>query len=97
MSNPIQFSWDPRKAAENEKKHRLSFSVAKLVFSDPLARSAPDRIEEGEQRWQTIGQIHGVVIVVAHTLTLNSDHEAIRLISARKADRNERKRYEESY
>ena len=97
MSNPIQFNWDPQKAIENEKKHRLSFSIATLVFSDPLAKSAQDRIEYGEQRWQTIGQVYGVVIVVAHTLTLNPDHEAIRIISARKADRSERKRYEESY
>lgn len=95
MLTPYPCTWDPQKAAENERKHQLSFSVAALVFSDPLARSTPDRVENGEQRWQTIGQVNGVVIVVAHTLTIYSDHENIRIISARKAGRSERKSYEE--
>ncbi|MDP0886276.1 BrnT family toxin, partial [Klebsiella pneumoniae] len=54
-----------------------------------------DRIENGEYRWQTIGVVHGIVVIlVAHTIRFESGNEIIRIISARKADRKERSRYE---
>lgn len=70
------------------------------VFLDPLHISVQDRIEVGEQRWQTVGQINGLaVVLVAHTFTeegpLDEPVEVIRIISARPATRKERKRYEE--
>ena len=59
-----------------------------------------DRIENGEQRWQTLGRIDGLaVVLVAHTFTeespMSDPVEVIRIISARPATRKERKRYEE--
>ncbi|KQP10275.1 hypothetical protein ASF28_03725 [Methylobacterium sp. Leaf99] len=93
----IRFAWDPAKAESNRLKHRITFEVASRVFADPYASSLQDRIEDGEHRWQTIGLVDGVTIVlVAHTI-LDADDgtEIVRIISARRADRQERRRYEQ--
>ena len=91
------FTWDRVKAATNLGKHGVSFETAQLVFADPFALSDQDRIEGGEHRWQTIGMVGGVLVVmVAHTLTDHDDgDETIRIISARAATSAERKRYEQ--
>jgi hypothetical protein len=82
----------------------VSFETAARVFDDPLHLSVQDRIENGEKRWQTLGQVGGVtVLLVAHTVTQEDPGEGtgdeavevVRIISAQKADRKERKRYEE--
>ena len=90
-----RFEWDPDKAERNLRKHGVSFEVASRVFVDPLALTVLDRVEAGEQRWQTIGLVDGVlVLLVAHTLRESeAGDEIIRLISARKAVPTERKRY----
>ena len=93
-----RFVWDPKKAQLNIKKHHVSFEQAIQVFSDPLSRSKQDRIENGEQRWITIGLSRGyVLLVVAHSVRLEQGgDEIIRIISARRADKGERLRYEAS-
>ena len=92
----LRFRWDEAKAAANERKHRIRFETAARVFADPFALSEQDRIEGGEYRWQTIGSIEGlVVLLVAHAV--NDEDEGthvITIISARRADRSERMRYE---
>lgn len=66
------------------------------MFDDPLHVSKQDRIEMGEQRWQTIGLVHGVVLLlVAHTYTEADGSVTVRIISARKTDRTERRIYEQ--
>ena len=73
----------------------MSFPTAARVFSDPYALVEQDRIENGEERWQTIGVVDGIVmLLVAHTVREQDDVEVIRIISARRADRKERRRYE---
>lgn len=90
-----RFEWDPTKAASNLRKHGVSFPIAARVFSDPYALVEQDRIENGEERWQTIGVVDGIVmLLVAHTVREQDDIEVIRIISARRADRKERRRYE---
>lgn len=90
------FEWDEAKNESNQRKHHLRFEEAINVFRDPLARSKQDRVEHGEERWQTIGSIRGIVlIVVAHTVSQGSE-EIFRIISARKATPSERIRYEEA-
>lgn len=94
------FTWDARKAAANLKKHGISFETASRVFIDPNAITMLDRIENGEERWQTIGRIDGqMMVLVAHTLWEENENgqdiETIRIISARKAERHERRTYEE--
>lgn len=91
------FSWDDAKDASNQRKHGVSFAVAQLVFDDSLHISRQDRIENGEQRWQTIGMVDGVVLLlVAHTWhEAESGEEHIRIVSARRATKLERKIYEQ--
>ena len=91
-----RFEWDPAKAANNLRKHGVSFQTAARVFADPYALVELDRIENGEERWQTVGVVEGVLLImVAHTVREQDDTEVIRVISARRANRRERRRYEE--
>ena len=91
------FSWDDSKNESNKRKHGLSFDAAKLVFDDPLHVTRKDRFENGELRWQTVGMAGDVVLLlVAHTWNeAESGEEHIRIISARRATKLERKIYEE--
>ena len=95
------FSWYDAKNASNQRKHGIGFNAAKLVFDDPLHVTRQDRTENGEQRWQTVGMAGGVVLLlVAHTwheaqANDRSDTEHIRIISARRATKLERKVYEQ--
>lgn len=97
----IRFAWDETKNRSNQRKHDgIAFEVAAQVFRDPLRLTRQDRIEDGEERWQTLGVVHGVtVLLVAHTITEDDDEgepvEVIRIISARRATPRERKRYEQ--
>lgn len=91
----MRFEWDPRKDALNLAKHGVSFEVARRVFDDPRHLSIQDRHIFGEERWQTLGLIGGIVVLlVAHTYREESDDEVIRIISARKATAHERQIYE---
>lgn len=78
-------------------KHRVSFETATRAFADPFLLTQQDRMENGEHRWQTIGMVEGhLVLLVAHTVGEDDDGtEVLRIISARKAEPKERKRYEQ--
>jgi len=80
----------------NREKHGISFELAQRVFNDPNHLSLQDRHEGGEERWQTLGLIgpHAVVLV-AHTYEDEHGEEIVRIISARKATRAERRLYDE--
>ncbi|MBU1170429.1 MAG: BrnT family toxin [Proteobacteria bacterium] len=91
----MKFLWDPVKNKINQAKHGVSFENAVLVFDDPYHLSMVDRIVDGEERWLTIGQIWGmVVLILAHTYKEEGGQEIVRIISARKATKKERKGYE---
>lgn len=93
----MRFEWDPAKAAANLIKHGVAFADAALVFDDPLQRSRQDRHEGGEERWQTLGMVSGVVLLlVAHTWRDEAEGEVIRIVSARRATRQERREYEQA-
>jgi hypothetical protein len=89
----MAWMWDPRKDASNQAKHGVSFELAVEVFEDPLHLSEPDPHPEGE-RWTTIGYAGPVMLFVVHTL-LEPDLASGRIISARRATKHERRRYEE--
>jgi len=90
--------WDENKNRINQKKHSLSFEIAQMVFDDPLHISIQDRHTEGEERWKTLGNIDGfTIILVAHTIKDSENNEIIRIISARKATKQELKHYEQTY
>jgi len=89
----MRFEWDPKKAATNLKKHRVTFQEAATVFGDPLAVTFQDPDHSGkEERQMTFGlSIQKRLIVVAHT----ERKDRTRIISARLMDRKERVIYEE--
>ena len=97
-----EFEWDPVKARTNFNKHRLDFSRAATVFTDPLAVTVPDE-EHGETNWRNPGQVDtmgkdyaGSYVRVVHTFAqLDKDRGRIRLISARKPTKAEIQNYEE--
>jgi hypothetical protein len=95
----IVFSWNESKNRTNLAKHKVGFELAALVFRDPLRLTRQDRIEDGEERWQTIGVAHGVtLLLVAHTFVEDTAEtgpvERVHIISARRATPRERKSYE---
>ena len=88
----MKFEWDDDKNALNLKKHGLSFEEACLIFEGPVFTRVDDRFDYGEERTISIGLIQSVVaVVVVHTDRAG----AIRIISARLANRNERRHYDE--
>jgi uncharacterized DUF497 family protein len=90
----MEFEWAPAKAAANLRKHKVSFNEAVTVFADFLSITAHDPDHSGEEtRYITIGRSnHKRLIMVAHA----ERRGTIRIISARKLTRSERRTYEES-
>jgi uncharacterized DUF497 family protein len=89
----MEFAWNPNKAALNLEKHGVSFQEATTVFNDPLSATFPDSDHSiQESRYIIIGMSgFGQLLVVAHI----DRGEKVRIISARKATRQERRFYEE--
>jgi uncharacterized DUF497 family protein len=91
----VRFEWDERKNASNVRKHGVDFFAAMLAFDDPMHITKQDREVDGEARWQTVGLVRGVLLLlVAHTIE-DEDEEVIRILSAREVDAHERRGYEE--
>ena len=89
----ISFSWDRTKAESNLKKHKISFEEAQTVFSDPNARMIFDpEHSDDEDRFILLGMSSGLrLLVVCHCYM--EDDMVMRIISARKANKNEQKQY----
>lgn len=87
----MNYQWDDNKAKANLKKHKVDFAEAVTVFGDDLAVTIEDDTPD-EERFVTIGaDALGRILVVVYTWR----GESIRLISARKATKTERKMYQE--
>ncbi len=87
----MEFEWDEIKRAKNLKKHDIDFEDALAIF-DGITIELPDKRKEyGEPRYRVIGMLEDVVIVVVYTPRKGQK----RIISARKANRYERKIYKE--
>ncbi len=92
------FDWDPNKAKANRKKHEIGFEHASTIFLDPKMITVFDtEHSEHEDRWATIGiDKNGSLLVVVHTFQqVDANSSRIRMISARKATKNEMKQYRE--
>jgi uncharacterized protein len=89
----VDFEWDQNKAITNINKHDVSFPEAATVFDDSLSVAFPDPDHSiGESRYVIIGMsVSGLLLVVSHTDRDN----CIRIISARRATRQEKRFYEE--
>ncbi len=92
--NP-EFSWDPEKAHANRQKHGVTFEEAATAFSDPASLTIPDPEHSvGEERYVLLGySTRERLLVVVHAELVEG---VIRLISARRATRHERRQYEET-
>lgn len=90
----LEFEWDPRKAASNLTKHSVSFEEAATVFGDPLGRIVADpRHSSEEERFVLLGLSCEKRLI---TVMYVDRSKAIRIISARRATRHERRDYEEA-
>lgn len=89
----MEFEWDPKKAAKNLRKHRVSFNEAATVFGDILGTTMPDPDHSlVEDRYITVGMSsRRRLVMVAHT----ERGERVRIISARELTQAEREAYEE--
>jgi uncharacterized DUF497 family protein len=88
----LSFEWDEEKARRNVRKHRVSFEEASTVFGDTLAVTIPDPLHsEEEDRFIVLGESHRRRLLV---VVFTERGENLRLISARVANRRERRDYE---
>jgi uncharacterized protein len=90
----LRFDWDPNKAEANLIKHEVSFEEAITVFADPLARIFADEEHSiDELREIIIGHSAGHQLILVNFTSID---DRVRIFSARKATRRERKDYEEN-
>ena len=88
----MELTWDEKKNEQNIKKHGVDFAEANQVFDSVLISSLDDSQDYGEDRWIAIGMLqNGTVVVVVFT---EEENDIIRMISMRKASKNEKERYE---
>jgi uncharacterized DUF497 family protein len=99
----MRYEWDERKNRQNQRKHGgISFELAVLVFEDEHRLIGLDRVDEtGEQRWHVLGVVSvepgfADVLFVVHVYREDEDgEEVIRIISARQANKDDYRRYQE--
>jgi len=88
----MQFDWDEAKNLENIRKHQIDFADVPEMFESPMLIEVDDRFDYGEDRWVGIGFLRNGVAVVVWT---ERQDDVIRVISARKANRYECKRFQQ--
>jgi hypothetical protein len=90
------FEWDASKAASNAAKHRVTFADATTAFVDPNGLDSEDIVHSGTEprRLRLARAASGNVLVIAYTRRVRRDGQITRIISARRASRNEKQRYE---
>ena len=93
MVNKVTFEWDDDKNEVNIVKHGVTFDEAKEIFAGPVFEFIDDRRAYGETRIAAIGVTKGIELTVIYTVR----NEVRRIISARRARRDERRTYHETY
>jgi len=89
----MKFEWDEAKNRSNIRKHGFDFADAPEVFRGPLLARPDTREDYGEERWIAMGLLKDRVVVLAFA---QRAEDVIRIISLRKADRNEREAFEKA-
>ncbi len=89
----MRFQWDEEKNARNIRKHGFDFADAWEVFQNALISRIDSREDYGEDRWHGIGVLQGRTVVVVFA---ERDPDIVRIISLRKANKNEKKQYEKA-
>ncbi len=85
----MKFEWDESKRLSNIRKHGIDFSDVPAIFDGSIVTVEDERFDYGEQRFVTFGLLQGHVVAVVHT----ESYDYIRIISTRKATKNEQKTY----
>ncbi|UXE59579.1 MAG: BrnT family toxin [Woronichinia naegeliana WA131] len=88
----MEIEWDNNKAASNLIKHKIDFEDAKNIFLDPNRLEREDKRDYNETRIQVIGIVNQVVLFIVYTKRNGKN----RIISARRANKNERRQYYQS-
>jgi len=89
----LDFEWDDEKRRANIRKHGIDFVAAARIFDDPFGHDEEERsMDYGEIRRKVIGYVAGELLTVVYS----QPGETVRIISARKASRGERRLYEEA-
>jgi uncharacterized protein len=89
----MKFKWNEIKNRENIRNYGIDFKDAEEVFSHPMLTNIDKRFDYREERWVRIGFLKGIIAVVVYLE--NDEKQEIRLLSARKATRNESQRFKE--
>lgn len=88
----MQFEWDEAKRVKNIVKHGIDFADVPQIFDSPMLNELDEFTDYGEDRWLGIGFLRNAVAVVVWT---ERQDDTIRIISARKANKYERQRFEQ--
>lgn len=88
----MHFEWDEKKNEINIRQHGIDFADVVDIFNYPMLVELDDRKNYGEERWTGIGLLQNRIAVVVYTERYQS---TIRIISARKANSHEHRRYQE--
>lgn len=91
----MKYVWDEKKNRTNISKHDIDFNDVIEIFENPMLVCIDNRTDYGEheERLLGIGLIKGIIVTIVYTE--NDEKKTIRIISARKADKNERKNFKE--
>ncbi len=89
----MEFEWDEDKKFKNWQKHGIDFAEAALMFENPIISQEDTRRDYGEKRFIAIGQYDGKYQMIVYTFR----NDKIRLISARKASEDEKRKYQARY
>lgn len=89
----MKYVWDEKKNRTNISKHDIDFNDVLEIFENPMLVCIDNRTDYGEERLLGIGLIKGIIVTIVYTE--NDEKKTIRIISARKADKNERKNFKE--
>lgn len=96
--NKLEFEWDDEKEKKNIRDHGIDFSTSAHVFADEYRIEKFDgKHSDGEDRYKVIGRINGYLTIVVVSYTMRQNDAVIRMISARKAEKHERKEYNGYY
>ncbi|MCP4284670.1 MAG: BrnT family toxin [Gammaproteobacteria bacterium] len=87
----MRFDWDDEKNERNIRNHKIDFEDAQNIFHSPMIIRLDNRKDYGEDRWIGTGFLGNLIVVAVYSAP---DNDTTRLISARKANQHERKRFE---
>ena len=85
----MRFEWDPAKRLVNLRRHGVDFEIVERVFEGPVLERRDDRFDYGETRWVAVGRVNTIELTVCYT----DRGDLRRVISARKANKDERESY----